>query len=179
MIASADWTPIREKIITISIFCNESIDTLESISISDLNRVYEQLAKVLDNAFNTPLKPIIKIDGKKFGFVPRLQDMTTGEWVDLEEELREAGDLWSAMGNVLAILYRPIVKSKWWNRWKWWVDYQIEPYTAQHMENSDRMKEVDMETASGMAVFFWSLGAKYTQSFTQSTQEPSLTTQTI
>ena len=58
--------------------------------------------------------------------------------------------------------------------------YEIEPYTAKHIENSDRMKTVDMETASGMALFFWNLGLQSIKSSTVSTEEnqsPKLTTE--
>jgi hypothetical protein len=160
-----DWSPIREKIITAAIFCKQDIDTIESISISDLNKIYKHLSKVIEGAFSNELKPIIKIGGKSYGFHPRLNEMTTGEWADLEEELQEQGDLFKAMPQILAILYRPIVKVKWWKRKK---TYEIEKYSPRHIENADKMKEVDMETASGMALFFWTLGEQSSENFIQS-----------
>lgn len=169
VISSNEWTPIRQKVITVAIFCSEDIDTIESISIKSLNDIYEEISNLLNDAFNHELVKIITIEGQKYGFHPDLDSMTTGEWADLEEELREEGDLWKAIPSILAILYRPIVKGKWWKFWK--KGYEIEPYDVHHIENIDKMKQVDMATASGMALFFWNLGLASIETFIQSTDQ--------
>lgn len=164
-----EWSEIRQKIITVSIFCKADIDTIESISIKNLNKINGMILRLLEGAFKNDLQKVIELDGVKYGFHPDLNEMTTGEWADLEEELREKEDLWKAMPNILAILYRPLKGRKWWKFWD--KSYQIENYEPKHMENADRMKEVNMETASGMAVFFWNLGIEYTKSFIQSIKQ--------
>jgi hypothetical protein len=166
LMKKAQMSTIRQKVVTVAIFCKEDIETIEKLTLRSLNRIHEELAKVLDDAFKNDLVRVIEVNGTKYGFHPDMDEMTTGEWADLEEEMREAGDLWMSMPQVLSILYRPILKRKWWKFWK--KGYQIEPYSPKHIENAEAMKQVDMHTASGMAVFFWRSAIESTKSIIQS-----------
>ena len=47
------------------------------------------------------------MDGIEYGFIPSLEDMTVGEFADLENYLTTGKDYHKAM----AVMYRPIINS--------------------------------------------------------------------
>ena len=81
-----------------------------------------------------------------FGFIPKLDDISMGEFIDLEKYL---GD-WQQMHKAMAVLYRPTKHQK--NNF-----YLIEDY-----EGSDKyaevMKDSPIQAALGSTVFFYHLG---------------------
>jgi hypothetical protein len=97
----------------------------------------------LHNKFN-----MIDPDGNNvtFGFIPKLEDMSMGEFIDLEKYI---GD-WQQMHKAMAILYRPTKHQK--NDF-----YLIEDY-----EGSDKyaevMKDSPIQASLGSTVFFYALG---------------------
>lgn len=81
----------------------------------------------------------------KFGFIPKLEDISMGEFVDLEKYV---GD-WQQMHKAMAILYRPVIhKSK--------EFYLIEDYEGSD-KYSDVMLDSPIEAAIGSMVFFYNL----------------------
>jgi hypothetical protein len=82
----------------------------------------------------------------EFGFIPDLENITFGEYVDLDNYLANWDDFHKAM----AVMYRPVTKSK-------KDKYQIFPYTGAN-EFCEAMKFAPMDVAIGASVFFWTLG---------------------
>ncbi len=80
-----------------------------------------------------------------FGFIPKLDDITMGEFVDLEKYI---GD-WQQMHKAMSILYRPIIHKR------------KEFYLIEEYEGSDKyaevMKDSPIEVSIGAMVFFYSL----------------------
>ncbi len=91
------------------------------------------------------LSNIIEIDGKEFGFIPNLDDITFGENLDLNNYL---GD-WGNMHKAMAVLYRPVT-SKLKNL------YEIEEYEGS-AKYSETMKHLPLECVLGAMVFFYNL----------------------
>ena len=77
-----------------------------NIKVEDVNK----LSKIITSLFTEKyeLTKTFKLDGVEFGFVPNLDDMTLGEYIDLDGYMLDVEDLHKAM----AVLYRPIVKKK-------------------------------------------------------------------
>ena len=128
---------------TIEIFCNVSLKDIARIRIADLNDILEHLNKMLSG--KTSLVSTFKIGGKEFGFIPKIEDITSGEYIDLESCLSDVDNLHRAM----AILYRPITsKAK-------------DLYTIEEYESSEKycelMKGMPLNIALGSMVFFWIL----------------------
>src|SRR5210317_218239 len=89
-----------------------------------------------------------KGDSVTFGFIPKLDDISLGEFIDLDNYI---GD-WQQIHKAMAVLYRPITFRK--------GDlYLIEDY-----EGSDKyaeiMKDAPVGVALGAVVFFYRLGKK-------------------
>jgi hypothetical protein len=87
-----------------------------------------------------------ELGGKEFGFIPCLEDMSFGEYIDLETNIAE----WDNMHKAMAVMFRPIVKTKGKDK------YDIEPYegTATY---SEVMKYAPLDVVMGAMVFFYNL----------------------
>lgn len=81
----------------------------------------------------------------KFGFIPKLEDISMGEFVDLEKYV---GD-WQQMHKAMAILYRPVIHKR-------KEFYLIEDYEGSD-KYSDVMLDSPIEVAIGSMVFFYNL----------------------
>jgi len=81
---------------------------------------------------------------KDYGFVPDINAISFGEWLDLDSNCK---DFPKNLTKILAILYRPI-SNQLGNK------YSIEPYNASHLKNADEFNEMPLSIANGALVFF-------------------------
>jgi len=81
----------------------------------------------------------------EFGFVPNLDKLTFGEYIDLDKYLKDDKNLHKAM----AVLFRPIKK-------KWKDTYSIYKYTGSDAY-AEVLKYMPCNIAIGAKVFFWHL----------------------
>ncbi len=86
----------------LEIFCGLKLDDALTVKISDMKKITAKLNKALSE------KPLLitrfKLGNTEFGFVPQLDDLTFGEFVDIENNV---GD-WATMHKAMAVLYRPV-----------------------------------------------------------------------
>jgi hypothetical protein len=92
------------------------------------------------------LIPRFKMGGVEFGFIPNLEEMTQGEFVDLDTYISD----WQEMHKAMAVLFRPITK-------KVNDKYQIEDYNGS-ITYSEVMKHAPIDVVLGATVFFYHLG---------------------
>lgn len=129
----------------ISVLCKIPLSAVVKI---ERNSILELLQK-FNKMFETYEQTIIhrfKLGGVEFGFIPALENMSWGEYMDAEKYM---GD-WQTMNNAMAVLYRPIIKAK-------GERYQIEEYESS-INYSEVMKAMPLNVAISANVFFWSLG---------------------
>ena len=126
----------------LEIFCGLKIDEALEVKISDVNKITEKINKALSE------KPLLvtrfKLQNTEFGFVPQLDDLTFGEFVDIENNI----DDWDTMHKAMAVLYRPIterIKGK----------YQIEKYRGDSWH--DAMLNMPASVAISAITFFFLL----------------------
>ena len=132
----------------IEIFCNLNLRDVANIKYKSVQEITKHLNKVFD--VKTDLTPTFKLGGIEFGFIPVLDDMTLGEYIDLDTYL---GD-WENMDKAMNVLYRPItVNNK--NR------YNIEDY--KESDNTELFKDMPLNIAMGSLVFFWNLNSELLQ----------------
>ena len=86
----------------IEIFCDLDLKDIAKIKFSSVKNV----TKELDNIFaqKPKLKEAFILDGKEFGFIPILDEISLGEYVDLDQTLSN----WQEMHKAMAVLYRPV-----------------------------------------------------------------------
>ena len=114
---------------------------VDAMTITD----YEMIINHITKALNTDVEFTHRftLDGIEFGFVPNLDKITAGEYIDLTS----SGVSQDTLQNILAILFRPIVKEDRHGH------YEIESYTA-NTKYVELMKQAPMNVVNGMLVFF-------------------------
>tara|TARA_R110000822_G_scaffold99831_3_gene225010 strand:+ start:4715 stop:5374 length:660 start_codon:yes stop_codon:yes gene_type:complete len=132
----------------IEIFCNLNLKDVANIKYNSVKEITKHLNKVFD--VKTKLTSTFKLGSIEFGFLPVLDDMTLGEYIDLDTYL---GD-WSNMDKAMNVLYRPItVKNG--NR------YNVEDY--KESDNTKLLRNMPLDIAMGCLVFFWNLNSELLQ----------------
>ena len=80
---------------------------IKELTIKDVAIILGEVAELQRKA-DSSLKRIIEIDGKKYGFHPDLDQISLGEYADLEHMLTK--DMYKFMPDIMAILYRPVTE---------------------------------------------------------------------
>lgn len=150
---------------TVEIFCGLDLKDTLKIKYSSVSEIIAILNKVFKE---TPeLTPTFTFKGVEYGFIPNLDDMTLGEYVDLDDTF---GD-WENMHKAMSVLYRPIT-----NKLK--GRYLIEEYEG--FKNAEKFKELPLNIVFGTTVFFFALSSellKTTLSYLKTELPENLTTQ--
>jgi hypothetical protein len=144
----------------LEIFCGVPLAQLPNARIKDVSNVTKHIYGML--AEKPTLKPKFTIGDQEFGFIPELDNITYGEFVDLDTYLQDVQNMHKAM----AVLYRPIthqVKSR----------YLIEPYESAG-KYADQMKQAPMDVVLGGVLFFWRLGNELLQATLTSLEEKQM-----
>jgi hypothetical protein len=128
---------------TIEIFCNIELKDVARIRIADIDDLLLHLNNLLQQ--KPKLTKTFKLGVYEFGFIPKLEDMTSGEFIDLENYLSSTESLHQAM----AVLFRPI-KSKVKDL------YTIEEYESSY-KYAEVLKYMPLDIALGAMVFFLTL----------------------
>ena len=128
---------------TIEIFCNIELKDVARIRIADIDDLLLHLDNLLQQ--KPKLTKTFKLGVYEFGFIPKLEDMTSGEFIDLENYLSSTETLHQAM----AVLFRPI-KSKIKDL------YTIEEYESSY-KYAEVLKYMPLDIALGSMLFFWTL----------------------
>lgn len=127
----------------------------------DLNIVDAMRQKDVEDAVNTigglfkqmpPLQQKFEMNGTTFGFIPNLDDMSSGEYMDLDGYITN----WDDMHRAMAVLYRPIKQ-------KLGEKYLIEDYEGTE-RYAEQMKDMPLDVVLGSVVFFWHLGKELLKS---------------
>ena len=135
----------------LEIFCDLQLKESYKIPIHVFDEVLEQLGNVLGQ--DTPLVKRFWMRGSngvevEFGMHPNLNDMTSGEYYDLDNYIND----FSTMHKAMAILFRPIVKH--------YKDlYDIEEYNGTD-KYEEHMKYMPADVAIGARLFFYRLRMK-------------------
>ena len=139
---SNDETFISEKMV--SLFCGIELKDVVRIKATDLADMVEHFNRLF--AAKSQFKQRFKIGDIEFGFVPNLETISWGEYIDAEKYLGS----WENMHKAMAVLYRPIIKTK-------GDKYEIMEYEGT-AEFAELMKLTPVSIALGASVFFWTLG---------------------
>lgn len=128
----------------VEIFCGIDLKDAAKISFKDVNEITTNLSNLFNKKYE--LKRTFKLGNTEFGFITNLDEITLGEYTDLDKYIND----WDKMNNAMAVLYRPITK-----RLK--DKYQIEDYNGSYTY-CDAMKFMPLDVALGAILFFWTLG---------------------
>jgi hypothetical protein len=129
---------------TIEIFCGLKMKDVVKVKWSDVKSLTLHLNEIFKA--KPKFQATFKIQDTEFGFIPNLEDMSFGEYIDLESNISSVETFHKAM----AVMYRPITK-------KVKDRYEIFEYKGTD-EFSDVMKYASLDVVLGATVFFSSLG---------------------
>ena len=128
----------------VQIFCGIDLKDVASIRYKDV----AEITVNINNLFSKENKFIqrFKMGGVEFGFIPNLDEMSTGEYMDLDNYITD----WDTMHNAMAVLYRPVIN-------KIGNKYEIEEYKGS-ITYAEVMKHAPLDVVLGSMVFFYNLG---------------------
>jgi hypothetical protein len=128
----------------VEIFCNVSLKDVSKISV----RGYKRILDILNKAFEEKPKLVQRFDleGVDMGFIPKLDDISLGEYIDIENNLPD----WQKIHKAMAVFYRPV-------NFKLGDKYTIAPYEAKE-DIQEIMKEMPMNVVISSTLFFYDLG---------------------
>lgn len=144
----------------VQLFCGIDLKDVAQIRYKDVAEITANINNLFtkDNQFIQRFK----MGGVEFGFIPNLDEMSTGEYMDLDTYITD----WDTMHNAMAVLYRPITN-------KMGNKYQIEEYKGS-ITYADVMRHAPLDVVLGAMVFFYNLGndlLKSTVNYLEKNQE--------
>jgi hypothetical protein len=141
---SNDEEFIAQKMI--EIFCGIRLIDVAKIKLTSLNEMVAHFTELFDQ--KPKFQQTFKIEGIEFGFIPNLEEISFGEYVDLENHLQS----WDSFNKAMAVMYRPIkkrIKDK----------YEIHEYTGTK-EYQDLMQYAPLDVCIAASVFFYNLSSE-------------------
>ena len=133
----------------IQIFCGLELGEVAKIKLKDLNGLIKHFTEVFSE--KPQLIRNFKIKNIEFGFIPNLENISFGEYVDLEHHLKD----WKTYHKAMAVMFRPI-KDKFQDK------YSIVEYEPNE-DMQELMRFAPLDVAISASVFFWSLGSELLQ----------------
>ena len=126
----------------IEIFCKVKLEDVMQIKFNDSEYIVNTLTEMFEQKPNLVTR--FKLNNKEYGFHPQLDDLTLGEYIDLDTFI---GD-WENIEKAMAVLYRPVV-----NKLK--DKYTIEEYKV---GRDAEILDMPMDAVLSSIFFLWNLG---------------------
>tara|TARA_R110002094_G_scaffold139472_1_gene130625 strand:- start:424 stop:1074 length:651 start_codon:yes stop_codon:yes gene_type:complete len=131
----------------IEIFCNVKMQDALNIKLSDADRIASLISKMFEQ--KPDLVKSFWLNNVEYGFVPDLDEITLGEYIDLDTYMSE----WENIQIAMNVLYRPIKQ-------KLGQKYLIEEYDP---DTKDKLINMPMDAVFGSIIFFYRLGIELSQ----------------
>lgn len=132
---------LAEKMI--ECFCGIQLKEVVKIPYKEVETLSLHFAKMFEQ--KPKFQNRFTLAGKEFGFIPNLEHISWGEYIDLEANISD----YSTFHKAMAVMYRPIVE-------KHGDKYKIEPYESA-ANYSEVMEFAPLEIALAAKLFFWNL----------------------
>lgn len=138
---STDEEFIAQKMV--EIFCGIRLSEVAKIKLKSLNELIAHFTELFNKV--PTFTPTFKIKDMEFGFIPELEEITFGEYVDLDNHLQN----WDNFHKAMAVLYRPIKTRK-------KDKYDIYDYDP-NIGAQDLMKYAPLDVCISASLFFYNL----------------------
>ena len=145
LIDDKSTTKSEEALNTISELSDIPKKLIKELGIQDVALIMSHISKVQQEQ-DVSLKRIIEIDGVEYGYMPDFEELTLGEYADIETMIKNG--LEDNITSLMAILYRPVTEKK--------GDlYTIEAYDGKIKMRAEEMKKMSAEQVQASMVFFY------------------------
>ena len=138
---SSDEEFVAQKMV--EIFCGIRLIEVAKIKLTSLNELIAHFTTLFSQV--PKFQPTFKIGDIEFGFIPELEEISFGEYVDLDSHLQSWDDFHKAM----SVLYRPIKTRK-------GEKYDIKDYDPS-VDMQELMKFAPLDICIAASLFFWTL----------------------
>ena len=126
----------------VEIFCKVPVEVVRSMKANDIKDICEVINKMFD--VEHQLINRFQLGGQDFGFIPDLENISFGEYVDLDTFIGDTDNLHRAMN----VLFRPIdLKQS--------SRYTLKDYDP---DTNESAKNYPLDACFGAMVFFYALG---------------------
>ena len=125
----------------IEIFCNLDGKSVRLLKVFDADKIVEVLNKMFDKQPN--LIRTFKMNGIEYGMIPDFDEMSLGEYIDLDTYI---GD-WDNMQTAMNVLYRPIKE-------KIGKQYLIKDYD---IDTKEKLNQIPIDIVLGAVFFLYNL----------------------
>jgi hypothetical protein len=138
---SSDEEFVAQKMV--EIFCGIRLIEVAKIKLTSLNELIAHFTTLFSQV--PKFQPTFKIGDIEFGFIPELEEISFGEYVDLDSHLQS----WDNFHKAMSVLYRPIKTRK-------GDKYDIKDYDPS-VDMQELMKFAPLDICIAASVFFWTL----------------------
>jgi hypothetical protein len=138
---SSDEEFVAQKMV--EIFCGIRLIEVAKIKLTSLNELIAHFTTLFSQV--PKFQPTFKIGDIEFGFIPELEEISFGEYVDLDSHLQS----WDNFHKAMSVLYRPIKTRK-------GEKYDIKDYDP-NADMQELMKFAPLDICIAASVFFWTL----------------------
>jgi len=128
---------------TVEVFCGIPFSNVILMSHKDVKEISQDMVELVNK--EVEFQHRFKIQSQEFGFMPDMEEMTSGEFADLCAYIGKPEDMHKAM----AVMFRPVTN-------RVGDKYDIYPYNGSK-EFGDLMKFMPLGIALGAMVFFYNL----------------------
>ena len=150
-----DLTETQLSFKMIEIFCGVKAEHVRLLKASDVTDIVNIMSAMFES--KPSLVHTFKMGGVEYGFIPNLDEMSFGEYIDLDTSIGDWGNMNKAMG----VLYRPIEMRKG-NR------YTIKEYDA---GDTEHLKDMPLDAVISSILFFYHLGNELCQTMMNSLEQ--------
>jgi hypothetical protein len=126
----------------IEIFCDIELKNVMRLKMADFDKITNKINSLFEQ--KPKLVQRFKIDSVEYGFHPQLDELTLGEYIDVDTYIAD----WENMEKTMNVLYRPI-ENKLKDR------YSIKEY---NVDTSDNLLAMPMDAVLSSIFFLWNLG---------------------
>jgi len=150
----------------IEIFCDIELKNVMRLKMADFDKITSKINSLFEQ--KPKLVQRFKIDSVEYGFHPQLDELTLGEYIDVDTYIAD----WENMEKTMNVLYRPI-ENKLKDR------YSIKEY---NVDTSEDLLGMPMDAVLSSIFFLWNLGidlSKTILNYSEMGEEMNLTHQQI
>ena len=129
----------------IEIFCGVDYEFAKNLEYTSVLHIVQIIKHTLEQKPDIKDDKLFKIDVWEFGFVPNIEQLKYGEFLDLNSNITDWKNIHISMG----VLFRPVTKKR-------KKMYLVEDYKKDKYHSV--LKDMPMSAVVGSMVFFWNLG---------------------
>ena len=126
----------------LEIFANIPLKVAHAMKADDILDISQHILSIVGGEHRLVRR--LSFRGREYGFVPNLEEMSFGEYIDLDSYLSDMDMLHKTVG----VLYRPIVNAK--------GDY----YEIEEYKGTNGYSDFPLDVALGATLFFYRLSNK-------------------